>query len=36
MRRFLKIMAAAIMCLLMVGNLNDCSSTGTWASPLWA
>lgn len=34
MRRFLKIMAAAIMCLLMVGNLNDCECKGRVTEPV--
>lgn len=34
MRRFLKIMAAAIMCLLMVGNLNDCGCKGRVTEPV--
>lgn len=34
MRRFLKIMAAAIMCLLMVGNLNDCGRKGRVTEPV--
>lgn len=34
MRRFLKIMAAAIMCLLMVGNLNDCGCKGRVTGPV--
>ena len=34
MRRFLKIMAAAIMCLLMVGNLNDCGCKGCVTEPV--
>lgn len=34
MMRFLKIMAAAIMCLLMVGNLNDCRSNGRVTEPV--
>lgn len=34
MRRFLKIMAAAIMCLLMVGNLNDCGCKGRVTVPV--
>lgn len=34
MRRFLKIMAAAIMCLLMVGNLNDCRSNDRVTEPV--
>lgn len=34
MMRFLKIMAAAIMCLLMVGNLNDCERKGRVTEPV--
>ncbi len=34
MMRFLKIMAAAIMCLLMVGNLNDCGCKGRVTEPV--
>ncbi len=34
MMRFLKIMAAAIMCLLMVGNLNDCGRKGRVTEPV--
>lgn len=34
MMRFLKIMAAAIMCLLMVGNLNDCRSNDRVTEPV--
>lgn len=34
MMRFLKIMAAAIMCLLMVGNLNDCRCKGRVTEPV--
>lgn len=34
MMRFLKIMAAAIMCLLMVGNLNDCRSIDRVTEPV--
>lgn len=34
MMRFLKIMAAAIMCLLMVGNLNNCRSIGRVTEPV--
>lgn len=34
MRRFLKIMAAAIMCLLMLGNLNDCGCKGRVTEPV--
>lgn len=34
MRRFLKIMAAAIMCPLMVGNLNDCGCKGRVTEPV--
>ncbi len=34
MRRFLKIMAAAIMCLLMVGTLNDCGCKGRVTEPV--
>ena len=34
MRRFLKIMAAAIMCLLMVVNLADCGGPGVDSEPV--
>ena len=34
MMRFLKIMAAAIMCLLMVGNLNNCRSIDRVTEPV--
>lgn len=34
MMRFLKIMAAAIMCLLMVGNLNECRSIDRVTEPV--
>lgn len=34
MMRFLKIMAAAIMCLLMVGNLNKCRSIDRVTEPV--
>lgn len=34
MMRFLKIMAAAIMCLLMVGNLNDCKRNDRVTEPV--